>query len=428
MPAAGGENEWLTRKRRIDPKLRASGWTIVPFDATADLSTYSAHAIEEYPTTNGPADYGLVVDGQLVGVVEAKKVTVGPAGVLIQAERYSKGVGDGPFNFRGFRVPFLYSTNGEVFWFHDVRDRLNLSRKVAAFHTPSALADLLAANLAATDWFPANPNDHPRLRPYQIEANTAVEQAITKRKRQMLVAMATGTGKTFTTVNQVYRLMKSGVGQRILFLVDRRALAAQAVRAFASFEPEPGLKFDKIYEVYSQRFQKEDFGDEEKFDPKVMPKSYLENPQPGHAFVYVCTIQRMTINLFGRGMLFDLGDEPADDDAEQLAIPNRASMGPRSVDRGKSSSGLSPGSTDRASMGPRSVDRGKSQMNVLPIRDAQQLQWGRDLLIAERMLTTTTPTRTRAASMGPRSVDRGKAAGSSWLRRSKAGFNGAAIC
>ncbi len=52
----------------------------------------------------------------------------------------------------------------------------------------------------------------------------------------MLVAMATGTGKTVTLVNEVYRLMKSGVGRRILFLVDRRALAAQAVRTFASFE------------------------------------------------------------------------------------------------------------------------------------------------------------------------------------------------
>ena len=56
----------------------------------------------------------------------------------------------------------------------------------------------------------------------------------------MLVAMATGCGKTFTTVNQAYRLMKSGVARRVLFLVDRRALAAQAVRAFAAFEPEPG--------------------------------------------------------------------------------------------------------------------------------------------------------------------------------------------
>lgn len=77
------------------------------------------------------------------------------------------------------------------------------------------------------------------LRPYQFEANTAVEEAIAERRRQMLVAMATGTGKTFTMVNQVYRLMKSGVGKRILFLVDRRALAAQAVRGLGFLPPNP---------------------------------------------------------------------------------------------------------------------------------------------------------------------------------------------
>jgi type I restriction enzyme R subunit len=75
--------------------------------------------------------------------------------------------------------------------------------------------------------------------------------------------------------------MKSGAAQRILFLVDRRALAAQAVRTFAAFEPEPARKFDKIYEVYSQRFQKEDFDANEKFDPKVLPRQYLESPGPG---------------------------------------------------------------------------------------------------------------------------------------------------
>ena len=59
-------------------------------------------------------------------------------------------------------------------------------------------------------------------------------------------------------VQQAYRLLRSGVGKRILFLVDRKALAAQAVRSFASFEPEPNRKFDSVYEVYSQRFRKED--------------------------------------------------------------------------------------------------------------------------------------------------------------------------
>ena len=86
----------------------------------------------------------------------------------------------------------------------------------------------------------------------------------------------------------------------MLFLVDRRALAAQAVSALAAFEPEPGLKFDQIYEVYSQAFHREDLEDEDEgFDPKVLPEDYLTQPTSAHAFVYVCTIQRMAINLLG---------------------------------------------------------------------------------------------------------------------------------
>ena len=82
------------------------------------------------------------------------------------------------------------------------------------------------------------------LRPYQVEAIQALEGAIQGRRREIMLAMATGTGKTFTVVNLVYRLIKSGLAQRVLFLVDRRALAAQAVQALASFEAEPELQAD----------------------------------------------------------------------------------------------------------------------------------------------------------------------------------------
>lgn len=319
------ESERRTRQARIDPRLAAQGWKVVPFDAKASLSKYSRHALTEYPTVNGPADYALVEGGQILGIVEAKKLSLGPQNVLVQAERYSKGVEEGPIDVRGYRVPFLYSTNGEVIWFQDVRHKLNVSRKVAGFHTPSALREMFGRDLEAEyAWFALNPNAHPLVRAYQVEANTAIEQAIGARKRQLLVAMATGTGKTFTLVNEVYRLMKSGVGRRVLFLVDRRALAAQAVRAFASFEAEPNRKFDRIYEVYSQRFQREDFGPEEKFDPKVLPGSYLKNPKPQHAFVYVCTIQRMAINLFGRQAVWSREGDEIEEDAETIDIPHHA--------------------------------------------------------------------------------------------------------
>ena len=95
-------------------------------------------------------------------------------------------------------------------------------------------------------------------------------------------------------------------------VVPGRALAAQAVNAFASFEPEPGLKFDKIYEVYSQRFRREELGEDHKFDAKVLPAGYLLDPRPGHAFVYVCTIQRMAINLLGGEGALTIDDEQID--------------------------------------------------------------------------------------------------------------------
>ena len=256
MPPASAENsEWLTRKKLIDPQLIAWGWKIISWTKAQNtpLAALSGCAIEEFPTEAGPADYALCLDGAIVGVIEAKKLTLGPQGVLPQAERYSKGVKDSPFNFRGYRVPFLYAANGEVIWFHDVREPLAASRRIARFHTPDALRESLGRDFAkACEWFTNTPIDQQKLRPYQRAANAATEKAIAEQKRQMLIAMATGTGKTFTLVNQCYRLLKSQQARRILFLVDRRALAAQGVRAFSVFEPEPNLKFDKLYEHHDR--------------------------------------------------------------------------------------------------------------------------------------------------------------------------------
>ena len=316
------ESEWKTRKKRIDPKLDAAGWKL-PRGGIRPL--HQPFRSEEEETDHGPADYALWLDNAVVGVVEAKRLTVGPQNVLTQAERYAKGLRRPKHRFGEYGCPFLYSTNGEVLWFHDVRHPLNRSRRVARFHTTNALKELLSRDFeSACEAALRLPHDHPRLRPYQRDANEAVEKAIAERKRNLLVAMATGTGKTFTLVNQIYRLMKTGIARRVLFLVDRRALAAQAVRAFSAFEAEPGQKFDQIYEVYSSRFQAEDFGEEDKFDPKVLPQKYLTDPQPGHAFVYVATIQRMAVNVLGRQAVFGLGDEPIEEDAAPLDIPIHA--------------------------------------------------------------------------------------------------------
>ncbi len=311
------ELEWKTRKGRIDPRLDSLGWK--------GLGRGEAFRTEEHPTEAGPADYVLHLDGAPIAVVEAKKLTVGPQNVLTQAQRYARGLSGTTTRFGEYRVPFLYSTNGEVVWFHDVRDSMNLSRRVAAFHTPSALREMMERDFERQI---RDLNDldfrHARLRHYQWEANAAIERAIANRKRRMLLAMATGTGKTYTLVHEIYRLMKSGVARRVLFLVDRRALAAQAARAFASFDPEPGLKFNQIYEIYTQRFQREDFDEDQPFDPNVMPNAYLTDPQSGHAFVFICTIQRLAINLFGREAMLEGREGDAEDDAMRLPIPIHA--------------------------------------------------------------------------------------------------------
>jgi len=236
-------SERRTRKERIDPRLKQAGWaSIVPFAEGCDPTSLMASAVEEFPTDAGPADYALCDRGRLVGVAEAKKLTVGPEGVLTQAARYSRGLQTSPTVALpdGHRVPFLYSTNGERIMFHDVRHTLNRSREVFGFHTPAALDEMLGrdpeASLAKLHNIPMN----TRIRPYQAEASQAIESALAKRQRKMLVTMATGTGKTMITVHEVYRLLKSGTARRVLFLVDRKALAAQTVRAFKSFEAEPG--------------------------------------------------------------------------------------------------------------------------------------------------------------------------------------------
>lgn len=324
------ESEWLTRKKRIDSKLRSSNpaWEIVTYRDGLDLSKLTRHAVEELPTANGPADYALFVNGKLLGIIEAKKVTVNPQNVLEQAKRYAKGVFQGVGNWDGYKTPFLYATNGEIIWHLDVRNVKKASRKISRFHTALALESFFSTDQKpAHDWLTNNsPQRIERIRDYQKDAISEIEKSIIDGKRNLLVAMATGTGKTYMTVAQVYRLLESKLARRILFLVDRKSLAAQAVREFSSFNTPRGNKFNQEYEVYSQRFRREDFEVDAPFNSKLLPDEYLTNPKNSQTFVYVSTIQRMVINLFGRQGSFaqSEGDAEYEDDADKLDIPIHA--------------------------------------------------------------------------------------------------------
>jgi type I restriction enzyme R subunit len=323
------ESEWLTRKTRIDKQLKAlkPGWEIVPYIAGMDTGKLTHHAVEEFPTANGPADYALFVDGKLLGIIEAKRISVNPQNVLEQAKRYAAGCPATIGIWNSFKVPFLYASNGTQIWFADVREDTYYARELLDFHTPRAVEEMYAKNfIACKKWLKETPNEIERLRPYQKEAIASVEKAFIDNKRRMMLAMATGTGKTYTAVSLIYRLIKSGYVKRALFLVDRRALAAQASQAFSSFITPGNNKFNQEYEVFSQKFKKEDFEEGEKYDIGVMPNEYLTAPNSAHTFVYVATIQRMAINLFGREGSFiqDSNDPDLDEEADRIDIPIHA--------------------------------------------------------------------------------------------------------
>lgn len=140
------ETEWRTRKARIDQRLRAlsPAWQIVRYHPGLDLSRLTCHVVEEIPTDSGPADYGFFVNGLFLGILEAKRVRTNPQNVLEQAKRYSRGATHGPGNWSGYRVPFLFATNGELIWFIDIRHDQAASRQLADFHVGPALAALFA--------------------------------------------------------------------------------------------------------------------------------------------------------------------------------------------------------------------------------------------------------------------------------------------
>src|SRR5205807_9002742 len=110
------EAESQAPKSRIDTRLKQKGWKLVRFSPEVDHKALDKIAVEELPTANGAADYGLFVGGRLLGIVETKKVTVNPQNVLEQAKRYAAGVFDAVGEWNGLRVPFLYASNGTIIW------------------------------------------------------------------------------------------------------------------------------------------------------------------------------------------------------------------------------------------------------------------------------------------------------------------------
>jgi type I restriction enzyme, R subunit len=257
-------------RRIIDGHLRAAGWEANSLELTHGAGARPQKgrnlAITEWPTANGPADYVLFAGLEVLAVVEAKRKLQDVMASVEQAKRYSKGytvhggeqLAGGPWG--QYRVPFLFATNGRPYlrqleqksgvWFLDARRPTNHPRALQAWYTPDGLRELRRQDQdRAQEALRAEPTEYLGLRDYQLEAITEVEKALEEGHRQVLIAMATGTGKTRTFIGLVYRLIKTARFRRVLFIVDRTALGEQAIGAFEHAVLE-GLKtFTQIFDV-----------------------------------------------------------------------------------------------------------------------------------------------------------------------------------
>ena len=237
-------------RERIDEMLLASGWTVQDKKALNPSASLGV-AVREYDTDTGPADYILFVDRVPVGVVEAKPANEGERITVHedQAEGYAKAklrwtIGQGA-------LPFCYISTGEKTTHWDQRDPKPRAREVFSFHKPETLQELLKTEPLRSRLKHFGPLDPDKLRDCQVNAITNLEKSFAQNKPRALVQMATGSGKTFTAITSIYRLLKPPVRmRRILFLVDTKNLGEQAEQEFQSYTPnDDRRKFTELYTV-----------------------------------------------------------------------------------------------------------------------------------------------------------------------------------
>ncbi len=265
----------------IDEQLRKVGW-----DADTDQIRYSKGvrpvkgknlAIAEWPTDSrtgngGFADYALFIGEKMVGIIEAKKKHTNVSSVLDgQCKEYAKMIKAEHEKYiikqyGNYKVPFLFATNGRDYikqyeemsgiWFLDTRQQFNTSKALAGWPSPQGIEqdlerDIAEADrkLAVTGYELLQDSNGLGLRYYQVEAVKAVEKAIAEHKNTVLLAMATGTGKTRTVLGMIYRFLSAKRFKRILYLVDRTALGDQTMDTFKEVKLEDLKTLNQLYDI-----------------------------------------------------------------------------------------------------------------------------------------------------------------------------------
>ena len=250
MPRNINQTPEEAARDRIDERLRVAGWRVQNKEAF-DFNAGPGIAVREYQTDIGPADYVLFAERQAVGVVEAKPDDWGER--LTTAEEQSEGYANAKLKWVPdyAPLPFLYESTGNTTRFTNGRDPNPRSREVFNFPRPETLKAWAHAAMSFRAGIASLPPlNTDGLRGCQIKAINRLEASLQANKPRALVQMATGSGKTFTAITQVYRLFKHAGANRILFLVDTRNLGEQAEQEFMAFVPnDDNRKFTELYTV-----------------------------------------------------------------------------------------------------------------------------------------------------------------------------------
>ena len=235
----------------IDKKLIESGWVIQDVKSL-NLSASLGVVVREFPTSTGPVDYALFIDGVPVGVIEAKKTDEGEniTAVEGQSSRYANSTLKWIKSI--YRIRFAYEATDKLTRFTDYNDIKYRSRTVFSFHRPETLNALLKQADTVRNNMKHFPEFDPTgFRKCQITAIENLDKSFADNRPKALVQMATGAGKTFTAITAAYRLLKYGKMNRILFLVDTKGLGEQAEREFLAYRPtDDNRSFSQIYGVH----------------------------------------------------------------------------------------------------------------------------------------------------------------------------------
>ncbi len=277
-------------RQQIDERLQKAGW-IVQSMKTLNITAGQGVAVREFPTSTGPVDYALFVDGVPVGVIEAKPDDAGEH--LTEVEGQSERYANSSFKWvkNDYKIRFVYEATGKLTHFTDYADEKYRSRSIFNFHRPETLALFLKDSSTIRNRMKHFPElDATGFRDCQVNAIKNLEKSFGQAKPRALIQMATGAGKTFTAITEVYRLLKFVKIRRVLFLVDTRSLGEQAEREFFAYHPNDDHRsFSELYGVCRLR------------------KSFI----PADIQVCISTIQRMYSILKG---------EDLDESAEEISI------------------------------------------------------------------------------------------------------------